>query len=103
MEIDLVLDEHVGVPGFHVPCRQSVVREVLEVERDDELGFCPDGRREDVAVIRVGEFEGPDERLVTLDHAVTHGPHHGLSGPVEPDANAEYYQAEDPLAWLDDM
>src|SRR5438093_4425623 len=45
-------------------------REVGEVEGNDHIGVDLDGGREDMAVLRVGQGQGVDERLIVFDQTI---------------------------------
>jgi hypothetical protein len=82
VEMDLVHHQLVGRAGLDISGFEGVGREVLDVVGDDHLGARPDGGREDVSIVGVGQLEGVDERLMADDETVTYRGDHQLPRPT---------------------
>jgi hypothetical protein len=55
------------------------VGKVAQVERDDDLGPCPDCGRENVSVVQIGQVKRADERFEPSDDRVANGEVHQFS------------------------
>ena len=81
--VEQAMHEVVGALSFDVEWAQDAVGEVPKVVCDDYLGVAADGGGDDVAVVRVGEFDCFDQGFVAGDKAVWHGSDHELAGSFE--------------------
>ncbi|GAA3498975.1 hypothetical protein GCM10019016_060780 [Streptomyces prasinosporus] len=52
---------------LHIPHRQLVRREVLQIERDDDLRLRANGGCEDVTIIRVWQINYLDQWFIPFD------------------------------------
>ena len=52
---------------------ENLAREIFEIESDDAIRASVNCRREDMAIIRVGEFENRDQRFLAGDERIGHG------------------------------
>lgn len=80
-EVDQVEHELVGALGLDVETFQRSGREVAEVCGHDDLRATSDRRGEHVSVVRIGQREAVDQRLVAGDEAVGDGLAHQLPRP----------------------
>lgn len=68
--------------GLDVPVGQDFGGKVVQVERDDDLGPCPDSGGEHVPVVWVRQVEGADERFVAGHDSVSNRQVHQFPGAL---------------------
>src|ERR1700728_246478 len=84
-DVDVNLVQHEGVRrlSLDVPWLKVLWREVPEVAGDDDLGAGLNGGGQHVAVLRVGQLQALDQRLVPGYKAVPDGLVHEPPEPVK--------------------
>lgn len=83
IEIEEVLDKHVGVLRLKSERLQYVGREVLLVEGHDHVGVTANRGREDVPVIGVRKGQAADKNLMPRHQRIGNGPVHQVRGSVD--------------------
>jgi hypothetical protein len=84
VEVDLGADEVVGANRLDVPWGEAIGRKVPQVVRDDQLGPCADGCRQDVPVSRVRKGHRLDQGLVPDDEHIADGGGHQVTCSSQP-------------------
>lgn len=97
IEVELGDCEVVGMDGLDAERLQRGRGEVLAVERDNGRGAAADRRRQDVAIVRVGEDETFDQRLVAGDETIERACVHEVSGSLETFSSDLWTHAQDRL------
>ena len=79
----LVDQKPIGMAGADSMGRQDWLREIVEVEGEDEIGSALDGGGQDMAVFRVRQLQGWDEGLLAIDQCIPHMGIHQRAGELQ--------------------
>ena len=83
VEVEQAEGEIIGVLGFNLVGVEPLLRKVLQVLRDDDIGSPPDCSRQNVSIIGVGKTQAIYHRLEAHDQCVREMPIHRLPGSLE--------------------
>jgi hypothetical protein len=83
IQVQLIHQKWVGMAGAKAIARQDFIREVIQVEGDDQIGTRLDGGSQNMAVIRVWSFQGWNQGLITIDQRITHVSIHQRAGALQ--------------------
>lgn len=82
-QLELIVQEVVGMPGFDSIGLQCRFRKILQIVRHDEVGTCADGRGQNVSIIRVWQRDGMDEHFVAGNNAIPDMSVHQIAGSLK--------------------
>lgn len=70
--------------GFNAPRCELAAGKVFEICCDDQISPPLDGRRQNVAIIRIRQLENANELIKICNKRVAHMGVHQVAGPLEP-------------------
>lgn len=79
-KVQAVEDELIGMLELEIECEKSVRGEISQIKSDDCLSARPNGRGDNVAVVRIRQVDRVDERLEANHHGGREGALHQFAG-----------------------